>query len=234
VATNSSWPAFFRFEWKRDTSGYDLKGGSQDPLWDAVDYNLGNRLIVARGRSVETYEPDERSPMLHREFLRLPWGNHEALLAFVTNHGLLGIEWGGPPGSESLAGIWRAYMELSTYVAWGHDDPALSTAERDQYFNTHCPRHMSVRMEHDNGKTILKVCPGSLLAWMWLRFAQEKAGEIEVRRCARPECGESWIVGRGSEQKTKRSKYCSDFCRVAHFRTKPRPRRNPIPPRRGA
>jgi|GEM_PF-5976624 len=197
----SKWPIFDKLQWERDVSGYVRTPGNR---------------IEASGGPVERYDPAEKCDYMHRRFLKLELGDNDALLAFINEYGLLGVDGNPAPKTETLAQIWLAHTNMWIYVEHAHDDKTASPEERNRHFNQWCPQHMSVVMDTVGFQTILKVSPRTLLAWMWLRLAQENAGAIELRPCARPDCPNAFYVGKVNGQHTDRREYCSDNCRNAH------------------
>jgi hypothetical protein len=192
------WLSNASFEWSRE-SEYVLQAGG----------------IVACGTSRVSYLPDRERPSAHRDFIALQGQTNEEMLAFVTRHGLLGLSDDGErPIRERLSDLWLACSNMALYAAFAHDDPDMDPRERNKIFNAHAPQHLSIRAAQENGRTILRAAPRSLLMWMWIRLAQEKAGDIELRTCKRPDCGKQFYVGTG--MRTQRREYCEDKCRALH------------------
>jgi hypothetical protein len=193
------WLSDASFEWARENK-YELQSGG----------------IVACGTSRQSYRPDEKTPLAHREFITLQGESNVAMLSFVARHGLLGLSGDGErPVRESLSDLWMACSKMAIYAAFAHDDPAVDPRERNKTFNRNAPQHMSILAEQVNGRTVLRAAPRSLLMWMWIRLAQEKAGDIELRTCALPSCGKQFYVGTGLG--TERKRYCDDKCRALHY-----------------
>ncbi|OIT11707.1 hypothetical protein BL241_11580 [Ralstonia solanacearum] len=205
------WPSVFRFRWLLGPR-YDIKEA---------------RIVATSGDAPEWYVPDSDAPDAHREFVALPRHDHEAMLAFVRKYGFLGIETEGARASthfgpeflnvaERLDRLWLEQQRLATFAQYSKDDPDKDT--RNQIFNRLSPAHMSVQLEEEHGRTVLRVVPNSLISWMWLRFAQEKAKGYEVRTCALPGCNVTREIGHDA---TKRWKYCCPEHRALHnYRTK--------------
>lgn len=57
--------------------------------------------------------------------------------------------------------------------------------------------------------------PHDLLAAMWVQFAQELSGELELRRCKNPKCPFGSWFEIGLEARRRHSRYCSRECRNA-------------------
>jgi hypothetical protein len=201
---------------------------------NARNYDIRNaRIVAAKNAAPEWYVPDdEDTKNAHREFVRLPRHDHNALLGFVRKYGFLGIDTDEGPRASTLFGpeymkigerlddLWREWGRLRLFAQSEADkDP------RNLLFNKYSPAHMSVRLEEEYGHTVLRVTPNSLIAWMWLRFAQEKAKGYEVRKCALPECPKTREIGHDA---TKRWKYCSpehralDYYRVHSVAAEPK------------
>jgi hypothetical protein len=199
MAETYEWPSVFTFEWAKDAAGYELQGGR----------------ILRRGGAMTTYVPDE-SASIHREFLALALGDNDAYLAFVEKYGFLGSVHGGADAEhETVSSIALQASNLEIFARHVQDDASVSDEERAETFNNFAPAHMTVRMEKSRGgKMRLRVAPRSLIAWLWLRMANETAGDVVDRICAYPGCGKSFPVG--SHHGTSRKKYCSDSCRALH------------------
>lgn len=74
---------------------------------------------------------------------------------------------------------------------------------------------MSVYLDREKGgRTVLKTKVGSLLAWMWLRLAQEAVGDIKPRSCKLPTCDGQWYEG--PKLSSSRKEYCNANCKAAH------------------
>jgi hypothetical protein len=226
----TEWSLFSRMIWKRcpKAQGYTRQGGAivarpvnppsapaqLDNPPSAAAYLLGPRTEDQTVYAMEEYCPDEENRMAHREFLALKMGDDEGLLAFVNTYGLLGLDGGGPPKRESLAHLWLAHTHLWFY-AHGSQDAQVSVDKRNDHFNNFCPQHMSVYLDREKGsRTVLKTKVGSLLAWMWLRLAQEAVGEIKPRNCKLPTCDGQWYEG--PKLSSSRREYCDADCKSAH------------------
>jgi hypothetical protein len=230
----TEWSLFSRMSWKKCRQGYTLQGGAivarpvnppsvaAQPAnqLSASAYLLGPGPEDRAEYAMDEYCPDELNRMAHREFMKLESGDNEGLLAFVSEYGLLGLDGGGPPKRESLAHLWLAHDYLWIYAHWSQDAHLLSQSDRklpsdrNTHFNNFCPQHMSVCLEKENGRTVLKTKVGSLIAWMWLRLAQEVAGDLLLKKCKLPTCAGEWYEGHG--QKSSRKEYCNPRCRAAH------------------
>lgn len=213
----------FAFEWSVDTHGYELANGELRPRGGPI--RTYSPMALATGRSGAT------SKLIHREFLdlgRYPSydkggddGDSE-MVAFVNQFGLLGT------GTQTKAEFWKQCGALGLFVAFGHDQGFGRPEDRDRVFdldacvrmfNTRSPSDFSIRMARvrDTAMVRMQVVPRSMLSWMWLRFAQEKVGDVQYVACARSGCAEHFEVGASVGRKHK--EYCSDNCRAKHWQS---------------
>lgn len=196
-------PPLYVFEWHRDPAHYVIRGGD----------------VVGLSGAKDAYTPAKEAA-IHREFLAVDPGapsdlggdgGGAALLAFVSKYGPL------RDGPQTVNDFWDQQRRLHLYVGFAHDDPAVAAKERAALFNRLAPSDIAVQMAviRNTGRTTLQFAPRSLLAWMWLMFAEEKAGALEYRNCDRPECSVKFLVGAGVKSR-KSKRYCSDSCRALH------------------
>ena len=133
-------------------------------------------------------------------------------MGFFNKYGLLGLGGAASQAGESLKEIQWARGRMSVYRAFVHDDPKLGPAERARNFNRSCPAAFQAVLEVEGGRTILKLKPTTLEAWMWLQLAKEKDGGTKTKRC--PHCGNFFSVGPGQNEMRPSAKYCSPSCQI--------------------
>jgi hypothetical protein len=196
--------SLFKFRWLRAGS-YEVRG---------------MRVFARRGSDVEWFEPDADTPDAHRRFVQLPHRDLDALLAFVRAHGFLGV---GEDTTlrasatlssaywrigERLDDLWRAQHRLRRLAQPSTDDPDA----RHLLFNRASP-HMSARLENEHGRTVLRIVPSNLIAWMYLRVGLARTQGHEVRKCALPACTVTREIGHDA---TERWQYCCPQHRSLH------------------
>jgi hypothetical protein len=70
----------------------------------------------------------------------------------------------------------------------------------------------------DEQKQVLRFVPKTLLASLWVLFAQAVAGGSAVESCK--ECGKPFLVPRAEDGRTGRRLYCQDACKFKAYRAR--------------
>ena len=96
--------------------------------------------------------------------------------------------------------------------------PVLSTIQRttDKALREHI--HTTLLFNGDEPRLKVFLEPQDLLGALWLQFAAAVDSRKTFTQCAF--CGESFEVSRDPAGKRRNARFCSDRCRVAHYRAR--------------
>jgi hypothetical protein len=210
-------------DWRRDADGYELsadgrsivrRGGRLVPydpaavvdpplhfLFGALGAQIGHGGEVPGGALA-----DEFTSFRHRRFASEP----DALLAFVREFGFLGgSTWSaeGREGSEPLEYIARHRRDLSSFF-----DFAGKGAGYAEAFNARAPEVEVRLIPGATHQQRLQLVPRTLIAWIWLRVAEDATAGLRWAGDPCEYCGMPMPRGQGGRR--SHARFCSDKCRV--------------------
>jgi hypothetical protein len=205
------------FRWWKAKRGYVIRGGRIVPLGpEMVPYEV--RPGSKRGN--ERLRPQVWQAL---DALDMAMSDNADVIAFANEFGLLGaLAYGDAQKNKPVASgmplsaFWMALNHLRIYVASAHDNVESETSKLTEVFNRLAPKDWQLRMERrgNSGRITYHFEPASLLAWLWLYFADEKS--VERRTCSNPACGQAFQVIH------RKSIFCSNKCR-SEFHNAQRP-----------
>jgi len=179
--------------------------GAIDALKDAV--RLWDRLNQDDGRGLEKYirwnpgevEPDGRPKVIPN------WGfdSHPELPRDQV-----------PFPSRRFVALPREDLER---MELPNDIRAAAQLIIQKWINAQLDGNAAPRLLYhtDRGKMVLQIVPSSLLAGMWLQFAQAVAANKVYRSCR--ECG-NWFEVPLTDGRSERRVFCSDPCKSKDYR----------------
>lgn len=203
---------------------YGTLGGDAEEMITIPSQDIQNQLVVGDGEPFHKWKKHIR---LMRQTLTL-WdaiqiGDTETL----SKH----IRWSGPDGVS-----YQTHPELKIQEGHGkewiasHTNPDLlerfkpyDLVEPAQYYiqrkiNQQMKGHISQRLlwNHERDKLSLYSVPDSLIAALWLQFAQSISGNKIYRSCH--QCGIWYEINPDIARTNKR--YCSNACRSKGYRNR--------------
>lgn len=184
----------------------------------AADSRTEELFIAVRSNRVIRERPLDKYPALFRDFAGLGL-DKEAVTAFAARHGLL-----TRTGGFEQVNLW--YQEIKRMRdgvdLFGRGQELADLSEWMDMFNQlalgswagHETLRISFHKTNDPAAPGLYLTPSSLLASMWLQFAQTVANKSRLRRCGH--CGKWFPYGSGTG-KRRSGHYCSSQCQQARW-----------------
>ena len=237
-------PELLWLEWERDVIGYDLVRLQLTPFHKGLmrasfitngdklsenakaillrilgskltSYKHGTLFLVPHCQTTTRYRPLEIFPSLFREFAEIDY-SPEGVKRFVDRFGPIHNR----DGVEEVMNCYASAATMHKAVEWWEEARESGNWTRiASYFNEERRGRISVSLDPvvSTGPPALHIEPDSLLAGMWLQFAQAVTENSYLRRCAW--CPTWFAYGSGTGRR-KTAQYCSDRCRKAAHRHK--------------
>jgi len=198
----------FQFQWKVDQDGYAIET-------DAA----GRDIITPRGWRWRNYRPLELDGLWLQfaETCRMP----EGVRRFVDEFGTLRD---AQDGVEYNQGVARKLWAIAQLLKDGNCQAAMDTFNDTRADSLAFPR-LQANLVWSNGKPEMAIIPDMLEDALRLQALQAIEGNRRYKRCRNEGCSRWFGVGTRApigQTYTKRRKFCSDRCRVAHARQQKR------------
>ena len=216
-------PNLLNFEWFKDPEGYQIVETKEETGWKPQLF------IRPRSKRRTQYRPLDNHPALFREFAETA-ENPEAILGFANKFGLLTH----PPEDESsdhfgmtdlstwYGIIWEMKGVIAEWELGRRQGDVVQTIESFSslewsWFDQMPLVEVRLSASADPVRPFLSLVPSTLMAAMWIQFAQAVASGIQLRRCA--VCPTWFVFGTGTGRRNS-ANYCSDRCRKAAHRAR--------------
>jgi len=132
----------------------------------------------------------------------------DQLLAFVHNHGLLGLD-GNPKAEEE--DIDELFQQVTRLYTIAEETPSAELSRQQlESFNLAFPMGLAVSLEKTDKVPRFTVKPRTLLSAIWLLTAQELSGQMRWRKCGLDGCDRWFYVVPGRDKRHDRKMFCSD------------------------
>lgn len=216
----------FELDWFVHEAGYKIVLASsplpdqqvtKGRLWGTDGLQYYDEIVPNREGPKKIYNPFKDQLGIAKEFSLIPINtekkmvDYQAAKKFADRYGILGIEYPDLDRPERLQD-WYSYV-FSFWEIYALLDLGFYGHAQMMYNNFGPAPKLEVSIVNSKKKwqRFLEIRPTNLLGAMWLMLANDIGKGCNLQLCEKVGCG-VWF------QKRSNRKYCSNACKVAHFR----------------